>query len=234
MKKHIRIVPGKVWLNGTAGFESASNGDVRAFLTEVYQWLGVDCRRFFRMDLLSKLGWLASEWLMAEFDPEQPREDTGIVFFNSCSSLDADRHFQETIRNPEACFPSPAEFVYTLPNIVAGEVAIRHRIHGETAFYILSRPDFRRMTAILYDTLVSTGLNYLLAGWLEACGDTLDARVMLLCSGENGECRMENGEWSDAKVFQLRCAAALAPLLGGEGGRRTDKAREQNARADYQ
>ncbi|MDR2137967.1 MAG: hypothetical protein LBP50_00180 [Tannerella sp.] len=179
-------MPGKVWLNGAAGFESARKGDAQAFLMEVYHWLGADCRKFFKMDLLSKLGWLASEWLMAEFDPEQPKEDTGIVFFNSYASLETDSRFQETIRNREACFPSPAGFVYTLPNIVAGEVAIRHKIRGETAFYVLPRPDSRRMTALVYDTLRSTGLKYLLAGWLEVYGDLPDARVMLCENGGNG------------------------------------------------
>ncbi|MDR1456251.1 MAG: hypothetical protein LBJ01_11410 [Tannerella sp.] len=188
VKKHIRIAPGKVWLNGKAGFESAGNGDVRAFLAEVYGWLGTDYRRFFKMDLLSKLGWLASEWLMAGSDPGAPKEDTGIVFFNSRSSLDTDLRFQETIRSREACFPSPAEFVYTLPNIVAGEVAIRHGIRGETAFYVLPRPDGRRMAAVLCDTLASTELNCLLAGWIEAYGETLDARVMLCGKGGDGVC----------------------------------------------
>ncbi|MDR2041631.1 MAG: 3-oxoacyl-ACP synthase, partial [Tannerella sp.] len=168
---------------------SGCKGDAGAFLTEVYYWLGVDYRRFFKMDLLSKLGWLTSEWLMAGFDPEEPKEDMGIVFFNSSSSLDTDRRFQETIRSREACFPSPAGFVYTLPNIVAGEVAIRHRIYGETAFYVLPRPEVRPMKAILCDTLASAKLNRLLTGWLEACGDTLDARVMLCTNDdpENGE-----------------------------------------------
>ncbi|MDR1336045.1 MAG: hypothetical protein LBK22_04360 [Tannerella sp.] len=191
VKKYIRITSGKVWLNGTPAFESDRHGDSRAFLTEVYHWLGADCRKFFKMDLLSKLGWLASEWLMAGFDPEQPKEDTGIVFFNSCSSLDTDIRFQETIRDREACFPSPAEFVYTLPNIVTGEVAIRHKIHGETAFYVLPRPDSRRMAAILCDTLPAAGLNCLLAGWLEACGETLDARLMLCGSGSDGLCPLD-------------------------------------------
>jgi hypothetical protein len=204
VKKYIRIVPGKVWLNGAAGFESVRKEDPQAFLTEVYHWLGVDYRKFFKMDLLSKLGWLASEWLMAGFDPEQPKEDTGIVFFNSCSSLDTDRRFQETIRSREDCFPSPAGFVYTLPNIVAGEVAIRHRIHGETAFYVLPRPDVRRMTAILCDTLASAGLKYLLAGWLEACGDTLDARVMLCTNGGDGSGEKDEWKIKDALASNTR------------------------------
>jgi hypothetical protein len=143
------------------------------------------------MDLLSKLGWLASEWLMAGLDPEQPKEDTGIVFFNSYSSLDTDSRFQETIRSREAYFPSPAGFVYTLPNIVAGEVAIRHRIRGETVFYVLPRPDSCRMAAMLCDTLRSTGLNRLLAGWLEAYGEILDARVMLCEKSGGGLCPLD-------------------------------------------
>ncbi|MDR2765237.1 MAG: hypothetical protein LBB90_09450 [Tannerella sp.] len=188
VKKCIQIRPGKVWLNGKAALTSTGKGDARDFLTRVYQWLEADYRKFFKMDLLSKLGWLASEWLMEESDPEQPKEDAGIVFFNSFSSLDSDSRFQETIQRREAYFPSPAGFVYTLPNIVTGEVAIRHRIRGETAFYVLPRPDYRWMAAILSDTMASAGLHCLLAGWLEAYDELLDARLMLCRDGGDGLC----------------------------------------------
>ncbi|MDR3194796.1 MAG: hypothetical protein LBT76_05850 [Tannerella sp.] len=185
IKKHIRITRGKIRLNGTLCFEA--DGDSQTFLAEAYRWMGTDCRRFFKMDLLSKLGFLASEWLMEGFDREQPKEDTGILFFNRSSSLDTDRHFQQTVQRGEDYFPSPAGFVYTLPNIVTGEVAIRHKIHGETSVYILPRPDFRRMGEVIGDTLPAAGLNQALAGWLEACGDTLDACVMLCGNGSSGE-----------------------------------------------
>ena len=42
--------------------------------------------------------------------------------------------FQETIQHADSYYPSPALFVYTLPNIVTGEIAIRNKYYGETSF----------------------------------------------------------------------------------------------------
>jgi hypothetical protein len=184
VKKYVRVLPGKVWLNGEVYVESQSPCvDGQAFLSDVYNRTGADYRKFFKMDKLSKLGFLAAELLMEGFDREQPKEDTGILLFNRSSSLDTDEHFQETIRNDADYFPSPAVFVYTLPNIVAGEIAIRHKIHGETAFYVL--PDFqsRTVTEVVRETMRAAGLTCALAGWTEAHRDALDAFVMLC---ENG------------------------------------------------
>jgi hypothetical protein len=134
------------------------------------------------MDVLSKLGFLASELLLAGSDRETPKEDTGIVLFNRSSSLDADLKFQITIQGRGNFFPSPSDFVYTLPNIVTGEIAIRNKIHGETIFYVL--PEFQGNTVyeIIEETLTFSGMNHLLAGWTEvdAFADTPDC-IMLLC-----------------------------------------------------
>jgi hypothetical protein len=134
------------------------------------------------MDALSKLGFLASELLLAGFDRETPKEDMGIILFNKSSSLSADLKFQATIQDRENFFPSPSDFVYTLPNIVTGEIAIRNKIHGETVFYVL--PEFQGNTIyeIIEDTLTFSGMNHLLAGWTEvdAFADTPES-IMLLC-----------------------------------------------------
>lgn len=94
------------------------------------------------------------------------------------------RRTQETIRDEENFFPSPAEFVYTLPNIVTGEIAIRNKIFGETMFYVL--PAFRPETIgdIVNDALTATGMRYVLAGWTEVDTNTFDGR-MFLCSTDN-------------------------------------------------
>ena len=86
------------------------------------------------MDNLSKLGWLASEVLLKNsFDKEnyQP-EEIGIVLANANSSLDKDIKYWESVQD----MASPSLFVYTLPNIVIGEICIRNHFKGENALYI--------------------------------------------------------------------------------------------------
>lgn len=74
---------------------------MRDFFAAVYRCLQIDYRKFYKMDALSKLGFLASEWLLKGFDREQPKEDMGIVLFNRSASLEADAAYQETIRDEE-------------------------------------------------------------------------------------------------------------------------------------
>jgi hypothetical protein len=174
-------------LNGETYLESDSRPFVmHDFLSAIYERLKIEYRRFYRMDALSKLGFLASELVLGRIDRPVAGEDTGIVLFNRSASLEADGKYQETIRDKNNFFPSPSDFVYTLPNIVTGEIAIRNRIYGETAFYIL--PDFRGES--MYEAIESmirfAGMKYVLAGWTEVdpFSGTPDC-LMALCEAES-------------------------------------------------
>ena len=72
----------------------------------------------------------------------------------------------------ERFFPSPSVFVYTLPNIAAGEVAIRHHLRGETSFYILPERDETLMRQILEATLARTNMRTAICGWVDAESET--------------------------------------------------------------
>jgi len=107
----------------------------------------------------------------------------GIILFNRSSSLDADKAYQQTINDKDNFFPSPAVFVYTLPNIVTGEIAIRHKIHGETAFYITSSFQPAIIEEIGKAAFASSGLKYLLTGWIDVSNDKMDV-CMMLCEAD--------------------------------------------------
>ena len=187
IKSYCRIVPGRVLLNGDVYLESTDiQFSVHDFFSAVYERLGVDYRKFYKMDALSKLGFLASELLMEGVDKDMPKEDIGIILFNRSSSLETDCRYQKTIQEKNDFFPSPSEFVYTLPNIVTGEIAIRNKIYGETAFYVVS--DFQ--TDIISDTIDNAinfaGMRHVLAGWVEVDTTSGDfSCLMLLCEAES-------------------------------------------------
>ncbi|MDR0835735.1 MAG: hypothetical protein LBN11_04030 [Tannerella sp.] len=186
IKSYCRITHGQVLLNGGLYHGYPHNEFIiHDFLSSLYTRIGADYRKFYKMDALSKLGFLSSELLLAGLDRETPKEDMGIILFNSSASLDADVKYQKTIQNKEDFFPSPSDFVYTLPNIVVGEIAIRNKIHGETVFYVL--PEFQgdRICEIIRDTLTFSGMNRLLAGWTEvgAFDNTLSS-MMFVCQKE--------------------------------------------------
>ena len=127
---------GIVTKNGATIFEQQS--DLSGLLLTAYQHLQLTYPKFYKMDNLSKLGWLAAEFLLKDTfnkDAYQP-EETGVILANANSSLDDDVKYWDSIKD----VASPSLFVYTLPNIVIGEICIRNHFKGEQAFYI--QPEF--------------------------------------------------------------------------------------------
>jgi 3-oxoacyl-[acyl-carrier-protein] synthase-1 len=148
---------------------SSTSVDTKQWLGELYNHLGMNYPKFFKMDCLSKAGILAAEMVMRAVGQsnEELKNDWGVVCFNSAASLDDDRTYQATIQDPENYFPSPSVFVYTLANIVAGEMAIKYKMRGETSFYVSQHFDKERLEKAVADVFARTGAHYLLAGWVD-------------------------------------------------------------------
>lgn len=176
---HVLITPDKVELDGKT-LDFGSRGS--ALLVEIYRKRVGDWPKFFKMDPLSRLGFIASELLL---QGEEPRkydcEDRAVVLYNRSASLADDAAYQETIQDPDNYFPSPAVFVYTLPNIVTGEIAIRNKYYGETAFYVFEDRDdeaFRDIVEQLFQDGTTTSA---ICGMLE-CSDaeTFEAELFII------------------------------------------------------
>ena len=157
VSKHVVITPVSTELNGTVISHNPIN--------ELYREFVGDYPKFFKMDNLCKLGFLAAEFLLKELS-EKDRENVAICIFNRNGSLITDRNYQDTI-SAYSYFPSPALFVYTLANIVTGEIAIRHKIYGETSFYILPDKDDRLMEEIAMSSLQTSSPSFILYGWVD-------------------------------------------------------------------
>lgn len=142
----------------------------RAGISGLYREFIGDYPKFFKMDTLCKLGFIAAELLLKGISGEY-LENTAIILFNRNASLVTDRNYQKTI-GENGYFPSPALFVYTLANIVTGEIAIRHKIYGETSFHVMDRydPELIGETASLVSLTSSPSL--ILAGWVDYNDDT--------------------------------------------------------------
>lgn len=135
-------------------------GRLRDFLRSGYDLLEMDYPKFHKMDELSRLGILAAEVLAGT---RAFPGDTALVFSNRASSLETDRDFQESMRD----FPSPSVFVYTLPNIVQGEISIRHGIRGENAFFISETFDAALLETYTASLLKEAKASEVLCGWLD-------------------------------------------------------------------
>lgn len=148
---------------------SSTSSDTKQWLSELYNHLGMAYPKFFKMDCLSKAGILAAEMVMRAVGQanEELKNDWGVVCFNSAASLDDDRTYQATIQDPENYFPSPSVFVYTLANIVAGEMAIKYKLRGETSFYVSEHFDKEKLKKAVADVFAQTNAKHLLAGWVD-------------------------------------------------------------------
>lgn len=128
-------------------FETPSDLLFPDFIKSAYKNLGINYPKFYKMDDLCKLAFIASEYLL-ENNPKfekQNKAKTALVFCTFVSSLDTDIKHQRTILDKDNYFPSPAVFVYTLPNIMLGEIAIKNRIQGETSCFINEKPGEERL-----------------------------------------------------------------------------------------
>ncbi len=163
--------------NGQVVFKG-SESKPAAFFTEAYKRFAFNYPKFYKMDTLCKLGYLASEIVLK--NKEINGKNTGVILYNAASSMDTDRNHQHSIDDRNAWFPSPSVFVYTLANIVIGEICIRHKIYGEGAFFISEKYDIDKMHNYVELLFNDNVIQNCLTGWVECNGDHYDCNLMLI------------------------------------------------------
>lgn len=164
-KQWVRMTPSGVEVSGNT---LATSEHGAALLTEVYRGYVKDYPKFFKMDEPAKLGFLAAELLLrAEGNRHDDSDDRAIVLFGRSGSIVSDRRFQASLDGEDGFFPSPSVFVYTLPNIVTGEIALRNHYHGETAFYALDRHDSSVIRRVVEATFADCAVNSMICGWVD-------------------------------------------------------------------
>lgn len=185
--KHQRLsVNGALLFDASASSAAGSSGSLPEFLMDAYRALGMSYPKFHKMDALCKLGMLCMEAAVKESDvlTKYPLDNIAIVLSNAASSLDTDRVHQHSISDKANYFPSPAVFVYTLPNIIIGEMAIKYKITGENAFFVSERFDARLLLNYL-EALFREETQAAVCGWVEADGDAAEAFIFLVEKSEN-------------------------------------------------
>lgn len=176
----VSISTTEVIVDGTPlSIEQGSNG----LLTNIYKQKIGEYPKYYKMDGLCRLGFVASELLLQAEENVRFKDcyDRAVVLFNRSSSISSDKKFLKSIQDKENYFPSPSVFVYTLPNIVTGEIAIRNHYYGETSFYILPSKNERQMNEVLETVFVDTQCKSVLTGWIDyEDGEHFEADLMLI------------------------------------------------------
>lgn len=184
IRKYVRILPGSVTVDGTPLAVGAAGADL---LAELYRSFVKDYPKFFKMDVLCKLGVVATELLvMGEADRFTPREDRAVLLFSHSGPLCNDRNYQKTIAEDDF-FPSPSLFVYTLANIVTGEIAIRNKYEGDTTAFELASFEPAAFVAAVRDAFEDRVTRSAICGWAEAVDASHFAAVMMLVDQDAAE-----------------------------------------------
>lgn len=186
------IKNGKVNVNGKETFSDTSLPSVD-FIKAAYKNFQLNYPKFYKMDHLCKLAFVASD-LLLKSNPilqKYAPEDVSIIIANSASSLEIDTEHQNTISDKNNYFPSPAVFVYTLPNILIGEIAIRNCIKGENTFFIFDKFDANFMGSYTNSLLNGNKAKCCITGWVDFYEDKFEA-FLYTVEKEEGILKIEN------------------------------------------
>ena len=148
------------------------------FSEQVYRQSGIIYPKFHKMDNLCKLGFLATDIMLknSALDIKKAPYQTGVILSNRSSSLDTDLRYYNQVRNGIA---SPAVFVYSLPNIVIGEICIRHGIKGENTFFISDRYNIPSQVEYVNQLFRIGSFSSCICGWVELLEEKYDAFLYL-------------------------------------------------------
>ena len=161
--KNIQIKDSTVRIDGEMDFRHTDKR-FNLFAKQVYKHYLIEYSKFFKMSQMCKLGFLASEILLKGINlSEVESEMVSIILANSSSSLHSDKSYQSTIES----VPSPSAFVYTLPNILIGEICIRHGIKGEGAFFIQDRFEKDFIFDYVLSLFKARQSSISIAGWVD-------------------------------------------------------------------
>ncbi len=129
------------------------------------------------MDHISKLGFLASEVLLRDENIQEfVQNQIGIVLTNANSSLDTDEKYFQSIKE----MASPALFVYTLPNIVMGEICIRNKFKGESSFFVFDQFNAKFLEQYVGELFNNNIVQLCICGWVDVLDENYKAVLFLV------------------------------------------------------
>ncbi len=141
-----------------------------------YDRLQCNYPKFFKMDKLSKWAIAGTEYLFSNnplYYKDIDKNKIAVTLSTSHGCVDVDKRYYDTM-----AVPSPALFVYTLPNIMLGEICIRYGFKGEQLCTVSERFDATEMYFAVHDQLTNRGMEACLCGWVDATADEYDVRLL--------------------------------------------------------
>lgn len=174
------IKAGTININGRVIYENTALPFPK-FIKGAYKEFELNYPKFHKMDRLCKLAFVAAHFLLkdGQLDGYAP-EEIGVVMTNSNSTLHTDSKYTDSIKDRDNYFPSPAVFVYTLPNIMVGEICIKYNIKGESVFFVSNQFDKEMLLEYSQDMLQTETAKICLTGWVDYTDEDYHAILYLV------------------------------------------------------
>ncbi|RRJ94008.1 3-oxoacyl-ACP synthase [Flavobacterium macacae] len=193
INSYCKIEKNAIWLNGEKIFESKEIA-FPEFAKEAYKNFDISYPKFFKMDSLSKITFLASEIILKETINPEMENDIALLFANRSSSLDTDVKYQKSISDKNEYFPSPAVFVYTLANICMGEISIKNQLKSENCFFIFDAFNWDFMANYSKILIETEKAEKVLCAWTELYQEDYEVFMYLVSAEGTLENTKENLE----------------------------------------
>lgn len=203
ISKYCVLKPHEVIVDGKTEFIDTEKNEFGAFMKSVYKHYEINYPKYFKMDNLCKIAFISSEIVLQgnehirEYNPNK----VGVILQNSHSSIDTDLKYNDTIKNKSNYFPSPAVFVYTLPNVMIGEICIRNKFQGENTCFIAKEFDAEFITDHVNELLDSGKLDACITGWADYIDGEYSAMLFLV--EKNKENKKDNISFKPEFINQL-------------------------------
>ena len=158
-----------------------SSPDTTLLPEKFYDYLQSNYPKFFKMDKLCKWAVAGAEYLFSTDqlykDIDKPKIALALATSHGC--IDVDKRYFDGI-----AVPSPALFVYTLPNIMLGEISIRYGFKGEQLCMVSDSFDADELYFTAHEMIMNRNMDACLCGWVDVAADQYD--VYLLWVSGNG------------------------------------------------
>lgn len=189
--QYCQIRNNQVFKNGNLRYSAEGQQDFSSFIKEVYKHFDMKYPKFYKMDSLCKLAIASTSVLLEEIEDDLS-EDTAILLMNKSSCIDIDKKHQSTIENEGDSYVSPANFVYTLPNIAIGEICIKYKLKAEHSFFIFDTFNPKFVMSYAKSLLNLGKCESVICGWIDVEENQYNAFIFLVEKKEGVSFTEEN------------------------------------------
>lgn len=149
------------------------------FIRERYRALADPNMKFSKMDDLCKLAYVASCELLAGDGPTARPSGSAWCWPTAAHRSTATCAIRPSSTPDDGGGASPAVFVYTLPNIMLGQIAIKHGLKGESTFFAFPDKSCNFIRKYAEGLIAQGRMDAVVWGWCELCGGEYDCELTL-------------------------------------------------------